>query len=123
MVTFRSLIITDSSTYMVFSVPALELVLQHPERRCVAEPPQSFRHVRPTAACVSRLPVDNDRRWTMTAGVSPSERAPVELPVGQLLAVSPPATPLPGSAFVVVTEATMGEGPTPGSRSFYWIGE
>lgn len=76
-----------------------------------------------SAMSAQQQPVCNGFRWTMTAGVSPSEGAPVEIPVGQLLAFSPPATPVPGSALVVVTEATMGEGPTPGPRSFYSIGE
>lgn len=102
-VRFRSLM-TYSSTYTVFSVPALEFVLQDPKRRCVGEPPQSFRHVRATAA-----PVCSGPGWTTTAGVPP----PVRMRAGRPLAVSPPATPVPGSAFVVVTKATAGEDPTP----------
>lgn len=76
-----------------------------------------------SAMSVQQQPVRNGFRWTVTAGVSPSECAAVEIPEGRLLAFSPPATPVPGSALVVVTKATMAEGPTSGPRSFYSIAE
>lgn len=75
-----------------------------------------------SAMSVQQQLVCNSCKWTMTAGVSPSEGADLEIPVGPPLTFSSPATPVPGSALVVVTKATMGVDPTSGPRSFYSMG-
>lgn len=63
-----------------------------------------------SAMSVQQQPVCNGLRWTTTAGVSSFEGNAVKIPAGQLLAFSPPATPVLGSRFSCGNQSNGGRG-------------